>query len=90
MIDFKGKSSKIIDDLEELVLDTFCREIEGCMLCFQLYQAIVNNHVEKGRETAIQLEESLEDSGDDNYKKFIAGIIKKSNKLEEYDFLNLL
>jgi len=46
--------------------------------------------LKKDKETVIQLKESLEDSDDDNYKRFIAGIINKLNKLEEYDFLNLL
>ena len=90
LIDFKRKPLMVMDDLEELVFDTFSREIKGCILCMQLYQSIINKYVKKDKETVIQLKESLEDSDDDNYKRFIAGIINKLNKLEEYDFLNLL
>lgn len=90
LIDFKGKSLMVMDDLEALVLNTFSREIKGCMLCMQLYGAIIDKYVKKGEETITQLEEDLKSSDDDNYKRFISGIIKKSKKLEEYDFLNLL
>lgn len=99
LIDFKGKSLMVMDDLEGLVFDTFSREIDGCMLCMQLYQSIINKYVKKGEETVTELEESIkssdeqdsiESSNDDNYEGFLAGIIKKLKNPGEHDFLNLL
>lgn len=90
LVQFKGQSLMVMDDLEELVLNTFSREIKGCMLCMQLYGAIIDKYVKKGEETITQLEESLKSSEDDNYKKFTVVTIKKLKNPKGYDFLDLL
>ncbi|MDP3990233.1 MAG: hypothetical protein Q8Q01_03435 [archaeon] len=88
--DKKKEPLLVLDDLEGLIFHAVSREIDGCVMCTQLYQAVIGRYRREGEEMAIELNESIENFEDGDYGDFLSGVIQKLKIPGKYDFLNLL